>query len=426
MLRTYSTVIIVWFLCYLTSLSIDASPSHTFRAVHRPRERSLTPITPREKARVLIDHFKGDNPLGIPLIPIPDPLDVPDIEAQLKLTEAQLRGLSLFSIKNFTVQQSNDNTIRIFSNVVLTNLQLTAMYQYSTWFTTYEGKFQMNITEAEFIGIVKLDVDQNGFLQITDNTVDLTYKNMKLDLENGGVLLSMLSAAINTIGGLIFNAIKPVILGPVSNEGIPKINALLKKQNLTFPNSIPVVDSAFAKMKLEKVPKDLPLEDITVGSYESVQLKLTDGHVTGLQTIHRSGPLSIEYSNHTIHLTLQVQAGRLAGSYKWNLPLYFYEQSGMMSFTVEGADIFVRLSRPMNIDLPTTIEDLDIELGAVSMIFNGGWYLDYVVQFVANVVPNLLRGVIMDAVEYVIQSYAQRYLDELDLERIIFENLKDD
>ena len=95
----------------------------------------------------------------------------------------------------------------------------------------------------------------------------------------------------------------------------------------------------------------------------------------------------------------------------------------MMSFNIDGADIFLRLKRPLNVDLPTTIEDFEMELGAVSMVSEGGWYLDYVVQFAANIVPNLLRGVIMDALEYVIQSYAQQYLDEMDLEQIIFDNL---
>ena len=142
----------------------------------------------------------------------------------------------------------------------------------------------------------------------------MTYTELVTDFENGGVLFSILGGVINTVGGLIFAVIKPQILSIISGDGIPQANAQLKQLSYQFPNSIPIVDAAFAQLRIEAVPKDLPLEDLTVG--QTVQLKLTDGQLTGLQSIHRSGPLSVEYSNHTIHLVLQVSPKKSQGHSK--------------------------------------------------------------------------------------------------------------
>ena len=64
----------------------------------------------REQARKIIDHFKQDDPLGIPGLPIPDPVEIPDVAAAgFAFTQCKLSGFSLFTIKNFTVQQSDDS-----------------------------------------------------------------------------------------------------------------------------------------------------------------------------------------------------------------------------------------------------------------------------------------------------------------------------
>ena len=56
-----------------------------------------------EKIRRIVEHFKQDDPLGIPGVPIPDPKEIPDIEkditgAKVILTDAKMHDMSKFRI----------------------------------------------------------------------------------------------------------------------------------------------------------------------------------------------------------------------------------------------------------------------------------------------------------------------------------------
>lgn len=56
------------------------------------------------RIRQMLEHFKQDDPRGFPGAPIPDPMEVPDIEnqfsvAKIKFSEALLHGLSKFKIE---------------------------------------------------------------------------------------------------------------------------------------------------------------------------------------------------------------------------------------------------------------------------------------------------------------------------------------
>lgn len=54
----------------------------------------------------IIEHFKQQDPIGLPLIPLPDPADIPDINqtvstAKLQMFKPKLYGVSKFRIQNF-------------------------------------------------------------------------------------------------------------------------------------------------------------------------------------------------------------------------------------------------------------------------------------------------------------------------------------
>lgn len=63
-----------------------------------------------------------------------------------------------------------------------------------------------------------------------------------------------------------------------------------------------------------------------------------------------------------------------------------------------------------------------MELGNIQVRFDGAGTLDYIVEFAVNVLPNILRYQIMDAIETPVRRRIQEELDYIDLEQLIMEN----
>lgn len=68
------------------------------------------------------------------------------------------------------------------------------------------------------------------------------------------------------------------------------------------------------------------------------------------------------------------------------------------------------------------MEDLQIELGNIQIRFDGLGTVDYAIEFGVNVLPNLLRYQIMDALEKPIRFKVQEALDGITVEQLLKEN----
>lgn len=89
-----------------------------------------------------------------------------------------------------------------------------------------------------------------------------------------------------------------------------------------------------------------------------------------------------------------------------------------MTFQVQ-----VVVNQSMDTSLPPKLHDLQLELGNIQVRFDGAGTIDYFIEFGVNVIPNLLRYQIMDALENPIKMRIQEVLDNVNLEKMIHENL---
>lgn len=69
------------------------------------------------------------------------------------------------------------------------------------------------------------------------------------------------------------------------------------------------------------------------------------------------------------------------------------------------------------------MEDIEIELGNIQVRFNGAGTMDYIIEFAINVLPNLLRYQIMDALESPLKMRIQDELNAINVEKLLHENL---
>lgn len=66
-----------------------------------------------------------------------------------------------------------------------------------------------------------------------------------------------------------------------------------------------------------------------------------------------------------------------------------------------------------------TLDDLKLYLGNIQARMTGTGTFDYVVELVINVLPNLLRQQILDAVDGHLREVIQLELDRMDFEELI-------
>lgn len=80
-------------------------------------------------------------------------------------------------------------------------------------------------------------------------------------------------------------------------------------------------------------------------------------------------------------------------------------------------------SQSMDTRMKPSLDDIQIELGNIQVRFDGLGTVDYAIELGINVIPNLLRYQIMDAIEKPIKLKIQEELDKVEVEELIKENL---
>lgn len=83
----------------------------------------------------------------------------------------------------------------------------------------------------------------------------------------------------------------------------------------------------------------------------------------------------------------------------------------------------VVLSQSLDTRNHPQLEDIQLELGNIQVRFDGAGTADYIIEFAINVLPNLLRYQIMDALESPIKMRIQEELNAINVEKMIHENL---
>lgn len=81
------------------------------------------------------------------------------------------------------------------------------------------------------------------------------------------------------------------------------------------------------------------------------------------------------------------------------------------------------LSQSLDLRNRAKLQDLQLELGNIQIRCDGAGTLDYLVELGVNIIPNLLRYQIMDALENPIKQRIQDLLNKIDVERTIKEKI---
>jgi hypothetical protein len=228
------------------------------------------------------------------------------------------------------------------------------------------------------------------------------------------------------VGTFLFDSIKPFILKEVNTNVRGDVNKHIRALPQRFPNSISPLDMAVAEgrrhvRKMGYDPYHLPDYNYTVGIF---RIDLTHSWVSGISSFYRVGNVSVTMVDNILYVGVHVGTQRLEGKTLWEVNVGgLLSRAGSATFSVEHIHTKTEVSQPLDTRKRPILTDLDIEVGNIQVRMDGAGTLDYVVEVVVNVLPNLLRYQIVNAVEGPIKSRVQEIMDSINVEEMIEEKL---
>lgn len=313
--------------------------------------------------------------------------------------------------------------------MIIDKLQILGNYTMSSWISRSAGPFTVDLTNLKVTARANLGVERDGHLQAQDINMDLAFDTIDMNFQNLGFLGSMFQGMVNSVGTFLFDSIKPFILKEAYAKIRTAINTKLDEVagDMQFPNSISPLDMVIADAR--KKVRDMQMDPYKVKDYNATvkifTVSLTQTWITGISSFHRVGNITLKMENNTAIADFEIGTQKLEGTAQWDISAIagLLSRSGTASFSVEYLSARVVLAQPLDARKKPEFRNLDLELGNIQVRCNGAGTLDYVIELVVNILPNLLRYQIMDAIERPLQEKVQEQLNKYNVEELIMEEL---
>lgn len=313
--------------------------------------------------------------------------------------------------------------------MLIDKLHARGNYTMSTWLNRANGPFTVDVTGLKITALATLGVERDGKLRAQDIKIDLSFNTIAVHFENMGFFGSMFQGAINSIGNFLFDSIKPYILKEAYGKARDEINKKLEEVagDMQFPNSISPLDMVIVDAR--KKVRQLNMDPYQIQDYNATvsifTVDLTRTWITGLSSFQRVGNITLKMEKTTAIADFEVGTQKLEGTTQWEISAVsgLLSRAGTASFSVEYISGRIILAQPLDTTQKPQFRDLDLEIGNIQVRCDGAGTLDYVIEFAVNILPNLLRYQIMDALEGPIKEKVQQELNKLNVENMIKQEL---
>lgn len=274
-----------------------------------------------------------------------------------------------------------------------------------------------------------LGVERDGKLQAQGITIDLGFTNIAVNFENLGFFGSMFQGIVNSVGTFLFDSIKPYVLKEAYTKARAAINEKLDEVagDMQFPNSISPLDMVIADAR--KKVRQMELDPYKVKDYNTTAsvftINLNHTWIMGISSFQRVGNITLKLENNTVIADFEIGTQKLQGITQWEISAIsgLLSRAGTASFSVEYISGRIVLAQPLDTRKQPQFRDLDLEVGNIQVRFDGAGTLDYIIELAVNVLPNLLRYQIMDAIEGPLKERLQQELNKVNVEEMIKQEL---
>lgn len=288
----------------------------------------------------MLEHYKQDDPVGIPGAPVPEPLDVPPFKHLMSVGNMNFVNVKVYGLSKFRLSHVKADlaSMQVDAALNIDKLNVLGNYTLSTWLTSSRGPFTIKLTDVFVRAIAELEVEREGHLEAQEINMDITFKDMAMNFENLGLFASVFQGVINSVGTVVFDSIKPFMLGEVNTNMRNDINKQVKQIPQKFPNSISPFDQVVAEAR--KKVRNMGYDPYRVEDYNSsvgiFEVQMTHTWLTGISSFHRVGNITFSVQNHTVQADVKVGTQKLKGTSHWEISLAgMVSKAGTVTFTVE-------------------------------------------------------------------------------------------
>ncbi|XP_065206259.1 uncharacterized protein LOC135835767 isoform X2 [Planococcus citri] len=366
-------------------------------------------------------YFKNSN-ASTTSLPIPDPFHRPDHEyGAIKTTNVTVWGFSNLKINNLT---SDLVAMKISFDLYLPKLVETGRYLCCGHLFQRSGKFSLNIKNAHWHCHGALKITDSGRLAVSKIELDLKHRDeIKPYVEDAGLI----SILVNNFGDVIFESIKSYILSVINANIENYANEQLKHMKIMLPNSIPPIDT-FTIEARKFVKKSLndpyPISDFLYTS-DVLLVEVSQIYINGISSFYRTGNINVSLeNNNALRVILNFGTGQLKGDCLWEIGILgLYSKYGSAFFDVDYVNVFLNVKQSLDLSKAPVITDMNVKVGNIQLILNGGSLFEYSVEFAVNLISNWLRNQIVKLFKTEIIVEVQEMVNKINMEDIIFKYL---
>ncbi|XP_041974278.1 uncharacterized protein LOC121729737 [Aricia agestis] len=403
-----------------------------------------TPLTPAEVSQIskgeekmseyilqLLEHFKQPDPVGLPGAKVPDPYMIPDNKQSTSFGTMYFKKTGVHGISKFRILYVNVDIaeMKVVAGLSMDKLQARGDYTMSTWLNKVQGPYTVDITGLKLSALATLGVERDGKIRAQNMIIDIGFNSIVMDFQNAGFLGGMLQGLVNTMGPVLFDSIKPFILKEAYTKAREEINKKIEEisGDMQFPNSISPLDMLIVDVR--KRVREMDLDPYRVKNYNTTMsiftVTLTDTWIIGISSFQRVGNITLKLVNNTVIADFEIGTQKLEGITHWEISAVggLVSRAGSSSFSVDYISGRIVLGQPLDTRKKPEFRNLELDIGNIQVRFDGAGTLDYLIEFIINVLPNILRYQIVDALEGPLQEKVQQELNRMNVEEMIKDEL---
>ncbi|RZF36529.1 hypothetical protein LSTR_LSTR008864 [Laodelphax striatellus] len=384
-----------------------------------------------DQVRAVLEHYKDNpDPVGLPdtVYKIPDPMPIPTIRQTSGYATLTMFNCSVYGLSRFRIESVYTNLagLQMVAELRIENLEVRGNYTLTSWLSRSADSCMVKLSDVYVVGLAEMSIAREGHLEASKIDMDISVDQINLDFQNLGFLASLFQGMMNSVGVFVFDSIKPFILNAVNADLRHGIDKAAREIKMTFPNSIPPLDLAIAEgrkrvMSLGYDPYMFPDYSQSAGMFG---VYMTNMWVSGLGSFYRVGNMTVSMQNNVVQVGVSVGTDELTGNCHWELSAAgLYSHPGATSFTVEYVQVEAKLNQALDIRKHPVLESLDMTVGNIQLRHEGTGTLDYALELLINLLPNILRYQIVDALEFPLRRRFQDILNTVDVEKIINEEI---
>ncbi|XP_034244888.1 uncharacterized protein LOC117647292 [Thrips palmi] len=391
-----------------------------------------------EQVRSVLEHFKQSDPTGFPGAEVPDPMDVPPMNTSFAIATMNFENVTVHGLSRFRFHEARVNFTAMKAEVAarIDAVLILGNYTLCTWFSCSAGGFTVTLDGVLVSGVAGLEVGPGGRLRAEEIGMDVTFDGIAMDFKNLGLMMSMFQGIINKVGSFLFDNVKPFILSEVNTKIRAEVDKQVAGVDVRFPSSMApidmmVADARHAVRTMGYDPYRLP--DVTK-KMGPLQATLSHLFATGLSSFYRRGNVTVWMKEHVLHAGIHLATKRLRGTCRWlvhspdapSVLQRLMRRSGDASFTVDYLEVKAVFNQSLDTRKHPYLESLDVTLGPMTLVSRGdAGKLNALTEFGVNVLPNLIRYQVVDALEEPLRQRVQKELDNVNVEDLINEKLQE-